>query len=615
MQDVRNIWDVKNWGAFKERYNIERNIMTKQERIDILDSRVGVPTARVMTSNGKWIYFHSSIDPVKEAQKIANTVSIEPGKIIVVYGFGLGYLVDELLKMIDESNLIFVIEPDYDLFQAVMGVRDLRYLISSSQIHILLSESTKEIKASFFDIYDTTKYSGIAVTSLLGHQAVYSEPYHQSMQYIKDVINTKLTNLITMIKMGSGFVSNTLLNLVCYCSCPGVNTLFNKLEGKPAIIVAAGPSLNKNIHLLKEAKGKAAILAVGTALKALKKWDIEPDFVFSIDPQPLNYNLHFKGVDVGSTALIAEIQSNCMIFENYQGPIFVAGDMPILGWFKDYIEDKGRIETGGSVANNAFVAAYKMGANPIVLVGQDLAYSPEGNSHASGTSYENQSYSKQKQLFPIKANDGRELLTDRSLYQYLTFFQLWIENHPDREYINATEGGAYIQGTKIKTLQTVLNEYCQETIDIQGIIKEAQKSLQIPEVEPILKILELRLRDTNQTIAGASKAIQDLAELGKACENREKKKMQKYLKAVGRTYEKFAKDQHIREVAEWFAPREIQGVVTRAHEAERSENDSYSDAIADYTLYYKKIIDGSKSVKDLLQRCIEKFRSGTDNDK
>lgn len=610
MQEMRRVWEAENWAVYEERYNVDKFETTNnQARIEIMNSRVGLPTVRVKSSNDKWVFLHSSVDPVKEAQKIAETVSTEAGKVIVIYGFALGYLVEALLETVDERNPLFIIEPDRDLFCAAMGSRDLRHLISSDRIYILVSDSVSKIKNSLAHVYDVAKYQDVVMTGLVGHQTVYADFYGQAIRQIKDVVSTNLVNLVTMIKLGPNFVSNALLNIAPYCTNPGVASLFNRLEGMPVIIVSAGPSLNKNIHLLKEAKGKAAIFAVGTAVKALKKWDIEPDFIFSIDPHPLNYE-HLKGVDVGGAALVSEIQSHHMIFENYQGPIFVSGDMPVLKWFGDSIEDKGKIESGGSVANNAMVAAYKMGADPIILVGQDLAYSQDGHSHASGTNYENRIYSggENVNFFKIKANGGGTLFTDRAFYQFLTFFEQWIERFPGREYINATEGGAYIQGTTIMTLREVLDQYCQKIVDVQKVIREAQDSFEKPSMEPILEKLELRLKDTNKIIVEANRAIKHLRQLEKACQNRHGKKMQQHLKAVSKIYKKFEDDPYIREVAEYFVQRDMHKVFYQTYEAEYSEEDDFHAAIADYSLYYEKVLEGSKAVEDLLHRCIEKFR-------
>lgn len=616
MQEVSGMWEKENWNLFKERYNIDKFTTSSQERIEILDSRVGMPTVRGLSSNGKWIFLHSSIDPMKEANKIAASVTKEAGKIIVVYGFALGYLVEALLEAVDERTLLFVIEPDGDLFCAAMKSRDLSKLISSERIYILVSDLASKIKATFFMLYDPAKHKEIIPSGLPGHQTLYADFFTLAMSAVKEVVNVRLLSLVTMIKMGPDFIVNSLLNLVDYCTHPGVAALFDRMAGLPVIIVSAGPSLNKNIHLLKEAKGKAAIFAVGTAVKALKKWGIEPDFIFSIDPHPLNYE-HLKGVDVGQAALIAEIQSHHMIFENYQGPIFVSGDMPILNWFGDSIENKGRIESGGSVANNAFVAAYKMGANPIILVGQDLAYARDGHSHAAGTNYADNIYSGGETLdyFYVKANDGGELLTDRAFYQFLTFFQSWIEKYPKCEYINATEGGAYIKGTKIMKLQDVLNQYCVKTVDIQPIIQELQHTFQTPDLSPILKILKLRLKDTKQVILEANTAIKRLKQLEKACENKQARKMQQHLKAIAQIYEKFEADEYIREIAEWFSQYNLHGVLTRTYEAGYSEKDDYNAAIADYSIYYHSIIGGTKEVEVLLQRCIERIRGKIFNDK
>lgn len=620
MQEMRNDNEAANWTIFKERYQLDPFVATKLEKIEIVDSRVGIPTVRVLSPTGKWIFLHSSVDPRNEARKIADNASIEPGKVIVVYGFALGYFVEELLEKVDERNPLVVIEPDVDLFYTAMRTRDLRHLIGSERIYIFIGKSTQKMHDRFMAIYDPVKYNEIVMTGLVGHQTVYADFYSQVMQSIKAVVNIKLLNLVTLINMGPEFVSNTILNLAQYCNHPGIASLFGRLADKPVIIVSAGPSLNKNIHLLKEAKGKAAIFAVGTALKALNKWGIEPDLVFSIDPQLLNYEKHFKGVNMKSTALVAEIQSHYMILENFPGAIFVSGGTEILKWFGESIEQKGTTQSGGSVAHNAFTAAYKMGANPIILVGQDLAYARDGHSHASGTNYEDNVYSGGENLnyFYVKANDGGQILTDRSFYQFLNFFQLWIEKYPEREYINATEGGAYIQGTKLMDLRDVLDQYCQKTFNIKEIINEVQDSFKEPPMEPIIKRLRLCLQDTNKAILEANTALKHLTQLEKACINREEKKMQQHLKAVGKIYKKIEKDQHIRavgEIAQWFVHKEINGVFTRTYEAGYSLKDDYSNAIADYSLYYKNIIEGSKAVRDLLQQCIEKFRGGVEDDK
>jgi hypothetical protein len=621
MQEIQNGCEAANWALFKKRYQLDPFITTtKQDRIEIINSRIGVPTVRVMSSIGKTIFLHSSVDPMREAQKIADGISVEPGKVIVVYGFALGYFVEALLENLDERNPIIIIEPDRDLFCAAMGARDLRHLIDSERTYLLVGDSVQQMHAYFMGIYDPVKHNEIVTTGLQGHQTVYANFYRQVMQCIKAVVNIKLLNLVTLSKMGPDFVSNTLLNLAQYCKNPGIASLFGRLVDKPAIIVSAGPSLDKNIHLLKEAKGKAAIFAVGTALKALTKWGIEPDLVFSIDPQLLNYERHFKDVDMGGVTLVAEVQTHHMILENFPGSIFVSGGMEVLKWFGDSIEIKGTTQSGGTVAHNAFTAAYKMGANPIILVGQDLAYSRDGHSHASGTNYEGNVYSGEQNInyFQVKANDGGEILTDRSFYQFLNFFKLWIEKYSDREYINATEGGAYIQGTKLMTLQEVLDQYCQKPFNVQEIIKEVQETFEIPPLEPILKRLKICLQDTDKAIIEANTALKHLTRLETACTNRQEKKIQQHLKAVGKIYKKMEKDPHMREVGEvakWFVHREVNGVFTRTYEAEYSANDDYANAIADYAHYYENIINGSKAVKDLLQCCIDKFRSGVEDDK
>lgn len=603
-----------NWAVFEKRYgaNISGEVKAgQQETIEILSSRKGVPTVRVTTPENKQIFLHSSVDPIREAEKIADGIEALPGNFVVVYGLGLGYLIEALLEKLDEKIPLFVIEPDPVLFGVVMSTRDLRTILSSKRVFLIVHGAADNnlIGTYFFSFYDSTRYSRMVLTGLSGHKSAYNDDYRKTIRQLHDAVKSKMVNLNTMRKIGRDLMSNAIINLPTLYTSPGIKTLFGRFKDMPAIVVSAGPSLNRNIHLLKQAQGKAVILAVGTAVKALQKNGVDPDFMVSIDPDRLNYG-HFKGVNTKHSALITEMQSHPEILEKFSGPIFVSGNSPILKWFDDVIEEKGIMESGGSVANNAMTAAYKMGANPIVFVGQDLAYAKDGHSHAAGTNYENKVYTggESSDYFFVKANDGGEVLTDSSFYQFLNFFQNWIKNYPQPEYINATEGGALIEGTKIMTLQEVLDRYCVKSIDVQKIIKEVTETFKVQDFAPFLERLEERLTDLNNMLKEANLAIRRLEQLEQACKTKNAKNMNRCAKNVKQSYKKFEKNIDIRDVVEWFTHNDLQQVFYRTNQAEFKEADDYHAAIADYKLYYEKIIDGVKVAQGLVEGCVTKIR-------
>jgi hypothetical protein len=598
--------EAENWAAWVKRSGQEKfEDPPATNRIEVIASRTGVPTVRVSSQGGRPIYLHSSVDPVREAKRVVETLAVESGTAFVVYGFGLGYLVEELQKA-NEKVSVFVVEPDLELFYEAMRTRDLREIISSERVHILVSDDLGELYTNFFQFFDGAYFDDLIPIGLPGHETVYPDFCKKARKLIRDVVSFKLVNLLTMIKLGPDMLKSSILNLVNYYTKPGLKTLYDSFENVPAIVVAAGPSLNKNIQLLHEAKGKAIILAVGTAMKALQKHGIEPDFIVTVDAGLPNYEL-FKGINTKNASLIAEMEANHLILENYQGPMFLAGSQPILRWFGDLVEDKGFTESGGSVANNAFVAAHKMGANPIIMVGQDLAFADDGHTHAAGTNYEDIVMTDigNDKYFKVKANNGGQVYTDRIFYQFLKFFEIWIQKKPDREYINATEGGAFITGTKVMTLREVLDQFCTKPVDAQKVIQQAQNSFRVPDMGSFIEVLEQQRNKMNDTVKKARRAMKLLAQLEIACERKQTKKMQQYLESVRKIYKQFEEDEFISSLPEWFSAHELHGVMTRTYKASHTENDDFSAAITDYTTYYQKISDGAEKVKALIEICIE----------
>ncbi|VBB05548.1 s-adenosyl-l-methionine-dependent methyltransferase [Lucifera butyrica] len=608
MDVLENAWENENWSAYRERYNKKEIFTDSNQYVEILPSRSGLPTIRIKTEASGLVFLHSSVDPVKEAARIAAGMEAKAGTAIIVYGLGLGYLAEALLERFEEKVSLFIIEPDRAVFCQAMRNRDLRHVLCSDRVYIQVGGAIREIWDKFFIFYDTARYTGVVMAGLPGYQTVYGEHHLEVIRTVKAIVDSKLFNLVTMTHYGPNMISNAILNLWDYYKHPGVRTLYGKFTGVPAIIVSAGPSLNQNISLLREAKGKAVIIAVGTAAKALQQHNIVPDFLVSIDSHPLNYE-HFKNVVTEQIALIADMQSHHMILKTFKGPEFVAERTVVSSWLDGIVEDKGFNESGGSVANSAMVAAYKMGAAPIVFVGQDLAYAHDGHSHATGTNWENRVYTGGENLnyFYVKANDGGQVLTDRTFNQFRIFFENWIREKGDREYINATEGGAYIAGTKVMTLRDVIDQYCRKPVEVQAIIRQAQDSFSEPPVAPLTERLQLRLRDAKRAGLAAKTAIKRLNQLETACKKQQIPLMQKYLGSVRKIYKRCERDQYICPLAECFDHYDIHGVFYRTYQADYAGDDDFRAAIEDYKVYYVVLKEGAAIIRELIEVCIKEI--------
>jgi len=275
-------------------------------------------------------------------------------------------------------------------------------------------------------------------------------------------------------------IRQTMDNLEVLLRSPGAKELEGAYKGKPAIIVSAGPSLTKNVDLLHEVKGKALILCVDASLKVLLERGIVPDAVFSIERGIATYDQFYKGktlpqetVLIGSTVLYPKI------FETYPGPkVIFLREKEGIGMWLDKILQKGSIKMGTSVAHLAFGFARLIKADPIIFIGQDLAYSPEGYSHGQGVSI-NKKEDLSKVKYWVEGYNGEKLPSTRIWKNFLTWFETEI-SQTDVRCIDATEGGARIRGTEIMTLREVIDTYCtnkEEIIPLNSLVKKKKGSI------------------------------------------------------------------------------------------------------------------------------------------
>jgi hypothetical protein len=182
------------------------------------------------------------------------------------------------------------------------------------------------------------------------------------------------------------------------------------------------------------------------------------------------------------------------IVDEFQGPkLTMDGDGFFDGWLQNITgQSKGAVRVGPSVANVAFDLAVKLGLNPIVLIGQDLAYT-NGLSHASSTAYQRPIEETSSQFNEVEDVFGGKVLTDRVLSSMREWFNREIARLPaERMIINATEGGAKIEGARIMRFREVLDQYFTEEFDARGIIQNAFKKfkpLPIKKQKEIWRIL------------------------------------------------------------------------------------------------------------------------------
>ena len=240
----------------------------------------------------------------------------------------------------------------------------------------------------------------------------------------------------------------------------------DKYKNKPVVCVAAGPSLDKNIDVLKEYQDQVLIIAADTILEKLLKNDIIPDIVGVLERIDKVYNYFFKDLIENNNlpeeiTLISEGIAPPKLYNNFPGTIISVfrDNVPSEQWFVNNIKGVTGFNTGNSVANLNFSIACALECSPIVLVGQDLAYDENGQAHSSETKYEEvgENDNPKEQVY-VEGYNGEKLKTRKWWKIFKDWFEYRIAD-TGVQCIDATEGGAHIEGTEIMTLKETADKY------------------------------------------------------------------------------------------------------------------------------------------------------------
>lgn len=414
---------------------------------------------------GEEVLLHSAYDPLTEASRLIAGKNFPCHHSIFVLGLGLGYHLVELLKHISPDCLIFVLESDWDIIRAAMQVIDFQEIAATGRVIFAFGNLT-EIRAILNDAFMLEDN----LIKLLKIDFLYFAPKQNSdpedVQAMRQLVLEAFQNHYLAMEDEIGWMlqrlSNTAEHIPYLAQAPYPAQIADTWH-KPVVIVLAGPSLNKNIAVLKEWQDRVTIFCVNTAFNKLLDYGIIPDATFSIDIHPALAEKHYKR-DEGipkSIVLIANpgIDPRCVsLFEHSQ--VILGGG----GYFQhELAQDIGSdvLPVGLSVSHFAFVMARHIGAPAIILIGQDLAYGYEGQTHSLGCNYKEQkdvAAKKRKDIVYLEGYYGGEVPSSLTWKLFRDWYEDFLERCPSL-VINATEGGAKIKGTRQLPLKDALEHY------------------------------------------------------------------------------------------------------------------------------------------------------------
>ncbi len=457
----------------------EIELCLDQPPYDVESTRAGAPTLALPAGADRRLYLHSRHQPLDEARRLIETADVEEKGMICVLGFGLGYHVELIFDRVGDDGLMLILEPDLRLLRTAFSHRDFSRLILSGRMIFLTRPDRASVllKLTPFQAMITV---GVAFVTHAPSVQI-AGGFHTAMQSaISDFVAYCRTSLNTLIINGRRTAENIARNIAWYVASPGIGDLRQRHAGQPAIIVSAGPSLRKNKHLLRDAAGRAVIIAVPTTLQPLLDMGVTPDYVTALDYHEICAMFFEKLPAFLPTRLVAEPKANRVILSGFPGPVSVLGNEFAERLIRELHPGKPTLRPGATVAHLAFYLAEHLGCDPIIFVGQDLGFA-DGLAYAPGTSHEDvwrpelgrfctlemkhwEYIARERPILRrIEDGQGRPMYTEERLYAYLQQFERDFATTRAR-IIDATEGGARKRGAEAMALKDALARFCDDEL-------------------------------------------------------------------------------------------------------------------------------------------------------
>lgn len=458
--------------------------------------------------------FHSLEDPQQEAlTTFNNLMDTSKSAITTVFGLGLGYLFKRVY--LGSKGRIIIFEPNLDILKITLESVDFSAELADERV-MLITEK-KNLDTAFKKYYLFEDPVNMCFPTI--YKQLFPDLISQVSEELSMLKGVYNNNYYSLFESSTEWLEMSLKNFNRVMSTNYIDCLKDKFKGVPAVITSAGPSLLKNIGQLKEFEERAVIFSVGASLKVVKKqYDIHPAFSVFIDATDRTYPQvdGVPGIEEMNFILQPYVYHKFYEDKTKRKFTYLAANDNICNWMASHMKlDITDYYNRGTVAMSALYAAFNFGCNPIILLGQDLAFTSDGKIYAD------KSINTEGIVDDIKVRgwDGEMLPTNSSYMVFKRYYESLSREWKDKvRIINATEGGAYIEGIEHMTFKEASAFIPEEKINAEDIIEQSLKGYQDPFKKHKFKLVK-ELKSAYNTISkltGSVKTSKFLSEKIKA---------------------------------------------------------------------------------------------------
>ncbi|HEH4679137.1 TPA: motility associated factor glycosyltransferase family protein [Campylobacter jejuni] len=397
---------------------------------------------------------------------------------VCIYGIGNALLIKNLSK---RYKHLFIFESEIELFILALSTIDLSEELKVYKV-VLFDCVAKDLEiqiAMIFDQQSILEYLSLYEMFISSHY--YLKYYETSILSLNELCiksasvairNADITCFLPLLTHGQ-FLQNIPSMLESIPFQRILSERKNKFDN--AIVVSAGPSLAKQLPLLKAYQDKAVIFCADGALSMLEKEGIVPDYVTNLDFTDLAMKFFQNKENKTSLNILS-----CATHPNVVHSLKAENCMIVLRnkalYQRFNLNDFGYIDTGTHVSHFSYTLALALGFKNIIMIGQDLAFDEKGNSHSKGFDF-GEKFSGEENIDKLKvpAYAGKgEVLTHITWNDYrIKLEYLFACNDQKAKFYNATEGGARINFTE----ELSFKECCEKLLTKEKPKFDIPKSL------------------------------------------------------------------------------------------------------------------------------------------
>lgn len=536
--------------------------------ISIIDTQQSAPAVII---EGKGLC--SKHRPIDEAERLTESIDLVENAVVVVLGFGAGYHVKLLAERMHRTGIIIVFESDLKLLRAVFENIDHSQWINNSLVVWVTDPSDSGELARLLDGSESIIAQGV---HFLEHPNSRSRLAKQSAVFVETFskhVSAAKTTLLTTLMRSIDTIRNNLLNFDHYAAGAGIDDIENIAKGYPAVVVSAGPSLRKNVHLLAQpgVRDRCVIIAAQTTLRPLLDLGIKPHFVTALDYHQISKRF-YEGITqkmVQGVTLVAEPKAHPAILDSFPGAIRCCGAGFLDQLLGEHKRPMGNIPAGATVAHLALYLARHLGCNPISFIGQDLGFT-DGLYYTPGTAIHEVWAPELNPFNTIEMMEwqrivrhrshlqkmldvhGRSIYSDLQMSTYLNQFERDFANYQDEDIkiIDATEGGVAKQRVENRTLAEVLEKYATKLLPEIPVpateLDSKRLSIADDRVNEVLREITQLKQTSKKTASIIRKMLRDQLDHQKM--EHHFKKIEKYRKDVKERFSTFEILSHLNQL-------------------------------------------------------------------